>query len=107
MAHDESRCGTIERIRHASSEVISAHEIRTFGRIVSGAIERGLKVIIAERAGGAIRAGVTAAFTTLPVIGVPILGKSLMASIRLLSMVQNAAGVVTVATVPSRRSQRR
>ena len=41
------------------------------------AIARGLKVIIAGAGGAAHLPGVTAAFTTLPVIGVPILGKSI------------------------------
>src|ERR1019366_2391733 len=43
---------------------------------VSSAGKRGLKVIIAGAGGAAHLAGVTAAFTTLPVIGVPILGKA-------------------------------
>ena len=38
--------------------------------------ERGLKVIIAAAGGAAHLPGVTAANTTLPVIGVPIKGKS-------------------------------
>ena len=43
---------------------------------------RGMQVIICGAGGAAHLAGVTAAFTTLPVIGVPILGKSTTALIR-------------------------
>ncbi len=62
------------------------------------AIERGLKVIICGAGGAAHLAGVTAAFTTLPIIGVPILGKSTDGLDSLLSMVQMPPGV-PVATV--------
>mgnify|MGYP003395645834 CR=1 FL=1 len=53
--------------------VVSAH--RTPDRAAEyakTAIDRGLKVIIAAAGGAAHLAGVTAAMTTLPVIGVPI-----------------------------------
>lgn len=62
------------------------------------ALERGLKVIIAAAGGAAHLPGVTAAHTTLPVIGVPIKGKSLEGMDSLLSIVQMPSGV-PVATV--------
>ena len=59
---------------------------------------RGLKVFIAGAGGAAHLPGVTAAFTTLPVIGVPILGKSFDGFDSLLAIVQMPPGV-PVATV--------
>src|SRR5665213_3481257 len=61
----------------SEARVISAHrDPRGLEEYVSTAIQRGLKVIIAGAGGAAHLPGITAAFTTLPVIGVPILGKS-------------------------------
>ena len=81
------------------AKVISAHrDPHGLDEYVSGAIDRGLKVIICGAGGAAHLAGVTAAFTTLPVIGVPILGKSTDGLDSLLSMVQMPPGV-PVATV--------
>ena len=54
---------------------------------------RGLKVIIAGAGMSAALPGVAAAHTELPVIGVPILGKSLGGLDALLSAVQMAPGV--------------
>lgn len=62
------------------------------------AIARGLKVIIAGAGGAAHLAGVVAASTTLPVIGVPVMGKSLNGLDSLLAMVQMPPGI-PVATV--------
>ena len=42
----------------------------------TSAVKRGLRIIIAGAGGAAHLPGVTAAFTTLPVIGVPIESKS-------------------------------
>jgi 5-(carboxyamino)imidazole ribonucleotide mutase len=64
----------------------------------SHARQRGLRVIIAGAGGAAHLPGVTAAFTTLPVIGVPIQGKALDGMDSLLSIVQMPPGV-PVATV--------
>jgi 5-(carboxyamino)imidazole ribonucleotide mutase len=61
-------------------------------------MERGLKVIIAGAGGAAHLPGVTAALTILPVIGVPILGKSFDGFDSLLAIVQMPPGV-PVATV--------
>ena len=83
----------------SEAKVISAHrDPHGLEEYVSGAIARGLKVIICGAGGAAHLAGVTAAFTTLPVIGVPILGKSTDGLDSLLSMVQMPPGV-PVATV--------
>jgi 5-(carboxyamino)imidazole ribonucleotide mutase len=83
----------------SEAKVISAHrDPHGLEEYVSGAITRGLKVIICGAGGAAHLAGVTAAFTTLPVIGVPILGKSTDGLDSLLSMVQMPPGV-PVATV--------
>jgi 5-(carboxyamino)imidazole ribonucleotide mutase len=53
----------------------------------------GMKVIIAGAGGAAHLAGVAAAKTTLPVLGVPIQSKSLGGLDSLLSMVQMPAGI--------------
>ena len=79
--------------------VVSAH--RTPGRMfdyAQSAAGRGIEVIIAGAGGAAHLPGVTAAFTTLPVIGVPILGKSFDGFDSLLAIVQMPPGV-PVATV--------
>ena len=83
----------------SEAKVISAHrDPRGLEEYVSTAIQRGLKVIIAGAGGAAHLPGVTAAFTILPVIGVPILGKSFDGFDSLLSIVQMPPGV-PVATV--------
>ncbi len=83
----------------SEAKVISAHrDPHGLEEYVSGALTRGLKVIICGAGGAAHLAGVTAAFTTLPIIGVPILGKSTDGLDSLLSMVQMPPGV-PVATV--------
>jgi len=64
----------------------------------STAIARGLKVIIAGAGGAAHLAGVLAASTTLPVIGVPVDSSSLGGLDALLSTVQMPGGI-PVATV--------
>jgi 5-(carboxyamino)imidazole ribonucleotide mutase len=80
-------------------KVISAHRTpRDLEQFAGGAFGRGLRVIIAGAGGAAHLPGVTAAFTTLPVIGVPIQGKALDGMDSLLSIVQMPPGV-PVATV--------
>ena len=79
--------------------VVSAH--RTPARLydyATGASARGIKVIIAGAGGAAHLPGMTAAMTTLPVIGVPVQSKALSGLDSLLSIVQMPAGV-PVATV--------
>ena len=83
----------------SEARVISAHrDPHGLEEYVGTAIKRGLRVIIAGAGGAAHLPGVTAAFTTLPVIGVPILGKSFDGFDSLLSIVQMPPGV-PVATV--------
>jgi len=62
------------------------------------AADRGVRVIIAGAGGAAHLAGVIAAHTTLPVIGVPIPSTSLQGMDSLLATVQMPAGI-PVATV--------
>ena len=57
------------------------------------AVERGLKVIIAAAGGAAHLAGVVAAQTLLPVIGVPMQSPALQGLDSLLSIVQMPGGV--------------
>jgi 5-(carboxyamino)imidazole ribonucleotide mutase len=79
--------------------VVSAHrtpeDMAEYGRT---AAERGLKVIIAAAGGAAHLPGMLAAYTTLPVIGVPVPSKHLQGLDSLLSIVQMPSGV-PVATV--------
>ena len=81
------------------ARVISAHRTpRDLERYASTAHERGLRVIIAGAGGAAHLPGVAAAFTALPVIGVPIESKALKGLDSLLSIVQMPSGI-PVATV--------
>jgi len=79
-------------------EVVSAH--RTPARAheyATTAAGRGLKVLIAAAGGAAHLAGVLAANTTLPVIGVPMSTSSLGGLDALLSTVQMPAGIPVAA----------
>ncbi len=80
--------------------VLSAHRAPdATAEYAKTAINRGLKVIIAGAGGAAHLGGVTAALTTLPVIGVPIKSSiSIEGLDSLLSIVQMPEGV-PVATV--------
>jgi len=80
-------------------DVTSAHRSpdRT-AEYAKNAAGRGIKVIIAGAGGAAHLAGVIAAHTTLPVIGVPIPSTSLNGLDSLLATVQMPAGI-PVATV--------
>src|ERR1700761_6144484 len=74
--------------------VMSAHRDPELVReYCQGARMRGLKVIIAGAGMSAALPGVAAAHTDLPVIGVPILGKSLGGLDALLSAVQMPPGI--------------
>ena len=80
-------------------KILSAHRTpEQHGEYSKTAASRGLKVIIAAAGGAAHLPGVTAANTVLPVIGVPILSKTLNGIDSLLSIVQMPSGV-PVATV--------
>jgi 5-(carboxyamino)imidazole ribonucleotide mutase len=75
-------------------EVISAHRTPDLlFEYASTAAQRGLEVIIAAAGGAAHLAGVAAAKTALPVLGVPMESKSLHGLDSLLSMVQMPGGV--------------
>src|SRR6476661_1961073 len=81
------------------SQVMSAHRTPAIvAEYASGAAARGMKVIIAGAGGAAHLAGVVAAHTILPVIGVPIPSTSLQGMDSLLATVQMPAGI-PVATV--------
>ena len=74
--------------------VMSAHrDPETVAEYCRNARMRGLKVIIAGAGMSAALPGVAAAHTDLPVIGVPILGKSLGGLDALLSAVQMPPGI--------------
>ena len=74
--------------------VISAHRTpELMAEFASGAAARGIEVIIAGAGGAAHLPGMTAAYTTLPVLGVPVESKSLRGLDSLLSIVQMPGGV--------------
>jgi 5-(carboxyamino)imidazole ribonucleotide mutase len=75
-------------------KVVSAH--RTPDRLYDyarTAAARGLKVIIAGAGGAAHLPGMTAAMTSLPVLGVPVLSSALAGQDSLYSIVQMPAGI--------------
>ena len=95
--------GAVEALKSlgvsVEATVVSAH--RTPERLMDyskSARERGLEVIVAGAGGAAHLPGMVAAFTELPVIGVPILTTHLNGEDSLLSIVQMPKGV-PVATV--------
>jgi 5-(carboxyamino)imidazole ribonucleotide mutase len=76
------------------ARIVSAH--RTPDRLVAfakGARAEGFKIVIAGAGGAAHLPGMSAAFTTLPVFGVPIPSRTLSGQDSLLSIVQMPAGV--------------
>ncbi len=79
--------------------IVSAHRTpELMADYASNAHKKGLRVIIAGAGGAAHLPGMTAAYTPLPVIGVPVKLKSLDGLDSLLSIVQMPGGV-PVATV--------
>tara|TARA_R110002020_G_scaffold316361_8_gene531527 strand:- start:7180 stop:7680 length:501 start_codon:yes stop_codon:yes gene_type:complete len=88
-------CETLEELGVSHRPlIVSAH--RTPDRLVEfakGARADGFKVIIAGAGGAAHLPGMTAAFTSLPVFGVPIESKALSGQDSLLSIVQMPAGI--------------
>ncbi|HET9019971.1 MAG TPA: 5-(carboxyamino)imidazole ribonucleotide mutase [Acetobacteraceae bacterium] len=87
--------GTLEKLAVPHEvRVVSAH--RTPDRLAAyarGARERGLRVIIAGAGGAAHLPGMCAAWTPLPVLGVPVESATLKGMDSLLSIVQMPAGV--------------
>jgi 5-(carboxyamino)imidazole ribonucleotide mutase len=76
------------------SRVMSAHRTpELVTEFVSNAAGRGVEVMIAAAGGAAHLAGVTAAHTLLPVLGVPMESASLKGLDSLLSTVQMPAGI--------------
>lgn len=74
--------------------VVSAHRTpELMAEFAAGAEARGIEVIIAGAGGAAHLPGMTAAHTTLPVLGVPVESKALKGLDSLLSIVQMPAGV--------------
>jgi len=76
------------------TKIVSAHRTPDLlFEYASSAEQRGLQVIIAGAGGAAHLPGMTAAKTTLPVLGVPVESKALQGIDSLLSIVQMPAGV--------------
>jgi 5-(carboxyamino)imidazole ribonucleotide mutase len=74
--------------------IISAHRTpQLMAEFAAGAQRRGIEVIIAGAGGAAHLPGMTAAHTTLPVLGVPVESRALKGLDSLLSIVQMPAGV--------------
>src|SRR5579884_941787 len=88
-------CETLEQfgIEH-EKRVLSAHRTpAAASEFASTAADRGLKVIIAAAGGAAHLAGVLAAHTVLPVLGVPMESPALKGMDSLLSTVQMPGGI--------------
>lgn len=95
--------GAIKKLREfgipVEARVISAHRTpQEAERFASGARDDGFGVIIAAAGKAAHLGGVIAAYTTLPVIGLPIKSSTMDGLDSLLSIVQMPSGV-PVATV--------
>jgi 5-(carboxyamino)imidazole ribonucleotide mutase len=74
--------------------VVSAHRTpELMAEVAASAEGRGIEVIIAGAGGAAHLPGMTAAHTTLPVLGVPIETKALKGLDSLLSIVQMPGGI--------------
>jgi 5-(carboxyamino)imidazole ribonucleotide mutase len=86
---------TLEKFGVASeARVLSAHRTpRLAAEYASTAAARGLKLIIAGAGGAAHLAGVVAAHTLLPVLGVPMESHALKGMDSLLSTVQMPGGI--------------
>jgi 5-(carboxyamino)imidazole ribonucleotide mutase len=94
-----------EVMQHAAKQLAALgvpHEVKAISahrtpdllfEYASSAVDRGLEIIIAAAGGAAHLAGVTAAKTPLPVLGVPMESASLKGMDSLLSMVQMPGGV--------------
>lgn len=76
------------------AKIVSAHRTPDLMReYASSARERGLKVLIAGAGGAAHLPGMSASYTTLPVLGVPVLSSTLRGVDSLLSIVQMPRGI--------------
>ncbi|WP_448554323.1 5-(carboxyamino)imidazole ribonucleotide mutase [Thalassotalea montiporae] len=76
------------------TKVVSAHRTpHLLAEYAESAKSRGIKVIIAGAGGAAHLPGMTAAYTSLPVLGVPVQSKALSGQDSLLSIVQMPKGI--------------
>jgi 5-(carboxyamino)imidazole ribonucleotide mutase len=76
------------------TKVVSAHRTpHLLAEYAESAKDRGLKVIIAGAGGAAHLPGMAAAYTSLPVLGVPVQSKVLSGKDSLLSIVQMPKGI--------------
>jgi 5-(carboxyamino)imidazole ribonucleotide mutase len=76
------------------TRIVSAHRTpQLLAEYATGAAERGLEIIVAGAGGAAHLPGMAAAYTLLPVLGVPIESKTLKGIDSLLSIVQMPAGI--------------
>jgi 5-(carboxyamino)imidazole ribonucleotide mutase len=76
------------------TKVVSAHRTpHLLAEYSESAKDRGIKVIIAGAGGAAHLPGMAAAFTSLPVLGVPVQSKVLSGKDSLLSIVQMPKGI--------------
>ncbi len=76
------------------AKAMSAHRTpKAVAAWAEGAAKKGIKTIIAAAGGAAHLAGVVAAYTTLPVLGVPMPSKHLKGLDSLLSTVQMPKGI--------------
>jgi 5-(carboxyamino)imidazole ribonucleotide mutase len=76
------------------TRIVSAHRTpHLLAEYATAAAERGLEVIIAGAGGAAHLPGMAAAYSVLPVLGVPIESKTLKGMDSLLSIVQMPAGI--------------
>jgi 5-(carboxyamino)imidazole ribonucleotide mutase len=94
-----------DTMRHASetltefgvpheTRIVSAHRTpQLLAEYATSAADRGLEVIIAGAGGAAHLPGMAAAYTVVPVLGVPVESKTLKGVDSLLSIVQMPAGV--------------
>jgi 5-(carboxyamino)imidazole ribonucleotide mutase len=92
MSHADSTLTEFD-VAH-ECHVMSAHRTPQLAtEFASSAADRGLQIIIAAAGGAAHLAGVIAAHTTLPVLGVPMKSDALNGMDSLLSTVQMPAGI--------------
>ncbi|MGB1263514.1 MAG: 5-(carboxyamino)imidazole ribonucleotide mutase [Cognaticolwellia sp.] len=76
------------------TKVVSAHRTpHLLAEYAESAKDRGIKVIIGGAGGAAHLPGMTAAYTSLPVLGVPVQSKALSGQDSLLSIVQMPKGI--------------
>ncbi len=89
------------------TKVVSAHRTpQLLADYANSAKERGIKVIIAGAGGAAHLPGMCAAFTSLPVLGVPVQSRALKGMDSLLSIVQMPKGIAVGTLLSVKLAQR-